>query len=502
MNVGEHVDVIANVRIAGEGRELMPLFTVEPDSLYDVFLAGGLIADIAPSGFARRTGVVLDGEGGWLVPGLWDHHVHFLQWSLVSTRPSIEHAGSAAEAAAFAARTPARADGRRIVSRWRDGLWEAPATLEALDAATGDVPTYLLSADVHGVWMNSAAARREGIVLDATGVIREHAAFALIDHLNDVAPVVADEAHARAARAAAARGVVGIWDLEFGENHVPWRRRARAGWSTLRVFSNVYPEYLDETIAQGLTTGDPLDENLLVRFGMLKIFGDGSLGTRTAATGEAYADDPGNRGALNTRPEDMVELVARAAAAGIATAIHAIGDVANAAALDAFARADVPGRIEHAQLVGATDVPRFARLGVEASVQPQHLVDDRDLTDLYWGDQIATPYPLRALRDAGANLLFGSDGPVSPLDPWQQMAAAVYRTGDDRAAWRPEQAIDVRTALAASTSGGSTRAQTIEPGAVADLALIASDPLAADRETLRSMPVHATLLGGRLTHLA
>ncbi|MBP2435713.1 amidohydrolase [Microbacterium amylolyticum] len=500
MDIRDGVDVITNVRVAGEGRELLVHPDALADGVFDVWIADGCIADIAPAGNIRHRGRVLDGEGNWLIPGLWDHHVHFLQWSLASTRPSVEHARSALEAAAFAATIAPQPDGRRILSRWRDALWDTTATRAVLDAATGEVPTYLLSLDVHGVWMNSAAFRREGITPDAGGVLRETAAFALIDHLDDVEPLTADAAHSRAAARAAARGVVGIWDLEFGENHVPWRRRAAAGWDGLRVFSNVYPEHLDTAIAQGLRTGDPLEGNSFVRMGMQKVFGDGSLGTRTAATSGEYSGHPRHHGALNTAPDQMTDAVVRAAVHGIETTIHAIGDRANTAAIDAFARAGVPGRIEHAQLVHATDIPRFARLGIEASVQPQHLVDDRDLTDAFWSQQPAMPYPFVTMRDAGVSLLFGSDAPVSVLDPWAQIAAAVYRTDDHRPAWQPEQAIDARTALAASTLGGSGDPQRIEPGTVADLAIVAADPLTSDRERLRAMPVAATMIAGCLTH--
>ncbi|MGO2470525.1 MAG: amidohydrolase family protein, partial [Microbacterium gubbeenense] len=238
----------------------------------------------------------------------------------------------------------------------------------------------------------------------------------------------------------------------------------------------------------------------LITVGALKFVGDGSLGTRTAATTAPYLD--GERGAMNFELDRLVATITRAAGSGLASTVHAIGDIAVATALDAFALAGVPGRMEHAQLVAASDIPRFARLGIEASVQPQHALDDRDLTDSLWAGQTATPYPLRALSDAGANLLFGSDAPVSTLDPWVQIAAAVARTDDDRAAWQPEQAVDARTALAASTAGGSADPQVIEPGAVADLAIIAVDPLAASADQLRAMPVHATLLAGRVTHIS
>ncbi|WP_261164061.1 amidohydrolase [Microbacterium sp. Marseille-Q6965] len=502
MDVGAVVDVIANARIAGEGRELMPLALVEPDAPYDVFLRNGRILDIAPAGYARHEGAVLDAEGAWLVPGLWDHHVHLRQWALSQARPSVAHAHSAEEAAAFAARHAPGDDGRRVLQHWREGLWAVPASLEALDATTGEVPTYLLGADSHSVWMNSAAFRREGLAADPSGVLREGPAFATIVAVNAVSDATANRAVATAASAAAGRGVVGVCDLEFGAELHAWRERASAGWQALRVHVAIYPDHLDEAIAAGLRTGDPLDEGGLVRLGVLKVLADGSLGTRTAWTSGAYADDPHHHGGHNVSPDEMTRLVVRAAAAGIATTIHAIGDLTNAAALDAFARAGVPGRIEHAQLVTAPDVRRFAHLGVAASVQPQHAMDDRELTEHHWGAHAAIPYPLRSFRDAGVQLLFGSDAPVAPLDPWIGMAAAVFRTDDDREPWRPDQAVDVRTALAASTAGGSTEPQTIEPGAPADLAIVGHDPIAADRDTLRAMPVHATILGGRLTHLA
>ena len=124
------------------------------------------------------------------------------------------------------------------------------------------------------------------------------------------------------------------------------------------------------------------------------------------------------------------------------------------------------------------------------------------MTDSIWATQTAVPYPLRALADAGANLLFGSDAPVAPLDPWAAMAAAVHRTRDGRPAWRPEQALDAATALAASTAGGTATGSALEPGMVADLAVVDRDPLTADEPGLRATAVHATLLAARLTHRA
>ncbi|WP_456285223.1 amidohydrolase [Microbacterium sp. JZ101] len=500
LSQGDRVDVIADVRIGGEGRELLAHPEYDVDGVYDVWLADGRIADIAPAGAIRRSGAVLDGAGGWLVPGLWDHHVHTLECALAQGTPSVEHAASAEEAARAAAAAPVRADGRRVVARLRDGLWSDAADLGLLDEVTGDIPTYLVSSDLHGVWLNSAAARREGLAADVAGLVREGAAFLVEQRLKQLAPEDEDAALDRMLAAAAARGVVGVQDLEIGWNADRWRRRMARGDERVRVRFDVYPDDLDRAISEGLSTGEALDGSDRVSFGMLKVISDGSLGTRTAATSAPYADGV-SRGRLNVEPRALIELVARAASAGIATTIHAIGDVAARHALDAFAAADVPGRIEHVQLVARTDIARFARLGVEASVQPEHALDDRELAAVEWAAQTAVAYPLRELVEAGACLLLGSDAPVSPLDPWVQMAAAVFRTRDASEPWRVDQALDARTALAASTDGGTADPARVLPGEPADLALVGHDPLTSGADALRAMPVHATLVDGRLTHL-
>lgn len=168
-------------------------------------------------------------------------------------------------------------------------------------------------------------------------------------------------------------------------------------------------------------------------------------------------------------------------------------------ALDAFTFTQARGTIEHAQLVRHADLARFARLGVVASVQPTHAVDDRDLAGGLWGGQQAVGYPLATLLAAGALVRFGSDAPVAPLDPWVTIASAVHRTADEREPWHPEERVSVTAALRASSRRGST---DIAIGGVADLALCAEDPLRVTRTQLARMPIMATTLGGRLTHLA
>jgi len=495
--IGATLGAVSRVRVAGPGAELLP-----DDGLYDVLLAGGRIRDIAPTGALRLPGEVHDADGAYLIPGLWDHHVHVTQAALAACRVSLEGVGSATAAADRMASAPVHADGRRIGVGMRDAFWTDPPTRALLDAATGDVPTYVLNADLHSAWLNSAALAREGIATD-DDVLREGPAFEVGTRLNAVSPSEADDAVAALARRAASRGVVGVVDLDLFWNEESWRRRVDAGFDGLRVEFGIYPEHLDRAIAAGLQTGDPLrgGRSELVRVGPLKVITDGSLGTRTAACSHPYPHDPHDRGMLAVPPAELLRLMTAATGAGIACAIHAIGDEANRHALDAFALSGAWGTIEHAQLVARTDIPRFARLGVGASVQPEHALDDRDLTDTIWAAQTATPYPLRSLADAGVNLLLGSDAPVAPLDPWAAMASAVFRTRDGRTPWHDEETLPFGVALAASTHGGSLHPSAIEVGAPADLVLCARDPRTAGETDLRSMEVRATLLGGRVTHL-
>ena len=491
---GETARTVTGVHIVGPGAELLP-----DDGPFDVFLDGGRILDIAPAGALRPVGPVLSGDGAWLLPGLWDHHVHVTQWALAGIRTPLGDVETAAEAAHRMADAPVQADDRRIGTGFRDALWPDAPSLELLDAATGETPTYLINADVHSVWLNSAALRREGFEAP-DGVLREGPAFEISRRLNTADPAVADPLVMRMAERATARGVVGVVDLDMTWNEEHWQRRVGAGFDGLRVRFGIYPQHLDRAIAEGLRSGDalrgaPCD---VVQVGPMKVITDGSLGTRTAACTHPYPE--GGHGMLTVGQDELVDLLTRAAGAGIACAVHAIGDAANTQALDAYAATGAWGTIEHAQLVAHADLPRFARLGIDASVQPEHALDDRDLTDTIWAAQTALAYPLRALHEAGASLRLGSDAPVSPLDPWAAIAGAVFRSRGAREPWRAHEAIDLATAIAASTAGGSGRPARIAVGERADLVLVGADPATADEHGLRTMPVLATLREGRVLH--
>ena len=459
-------------------------------AIVDIRMDDGAIAEIGPG----LDGDGIDLAGRFVVPGLWDEHVHMSQWALVQQRLDVSSAGSAAETATLVrAAVDLAVPGVTFVGQgFRDGLWPDEPSLAVLDAATGGHPVVLISADLHAAWLNSAALTRYGHPTHPTGLLREDQAFEVTRRVGEVPQDLLDGWVADAGRAAAARGVVGIVDLEMDWNLATWQRRMESGFDSLRVEFGIYRQHLEQAIDLALRTGRRVTDLLTV--GRFKVLTDGSLNTRTAYCAEHYPGRPGEHGLLEVPREELVGLLNRAVGAGIEPSVHAIGDAANTVALDAFDQVGCGGRIEHAQLVAATDFERFAHLGVVASVQPEHAMDDRDVADHYWGDRIERSYAWRRLLEAGAELAFGSDAPVAPLDPWITMAAAVGRDRDGREPWQPQERLSVAQALAASVR---TRVAVGQP---ADLAVTDIDPFTASSAELREMPVAATLLGGRFTH--
>lgn len=485
--------IFRNARLVGRSKE--PL---------TVTVTGGVIDDISAEP-AEDGDRVIDLHGRYLGPGLWDNHVHFSQWALVRQRLDISAATSARHAAALIAEhlTHREADsGQPVVATgFRDGLWPDTPHRGILDEVAPQIAVVLVSADLHCVWLNTAGLRHFGLGSEQNGILREQAAFDLTLLLSAVPPDILDGWVEHAAVAAAARGVVAVVDMEMTLTLDDWPRRITAGIDQLRVQCAVYPTQLETAIARGLRTGDVLPgTNGLVTMGPFKIITDGSLNTRTAYCHDAYAgleQDAAGRGISSVPFGELVTLLRRAAANGITPAVHAIGDAANHRALDAFQAAGCGGSIEHAQLVAETDFRRFARLGVSASVQPEHAMDDRDVADVYWAGRTDRAFALASFAAAGATLRFGSDAPVAPLDPWISMAAAVSRSRDDRPPWHPEQRSDPKIAYAASTNGRGG----VAVGDPADLVVTEHDPLECTDTQLRSMVVAATMLAGRFTHL-
>jgi len=473
------------------------------DGEREVLVRGGTIAGVGRLGTLEASGAEPVELGGrLLLPGLWDEHVHFTQHVIRRRRLDLADTASPGEVLARLRAELARrdlADGELLMGYgFRDGLWTEHPSLAAIDEVSPRVPVALVSGDLHCAWLNTPAARMLGLEPDASGVVREGPWIAASARL-DAARAVPMSAYREAAEAAARRGVVGVLELEHADNVAEWRARVEGGVDLLRVDVGVWPDRLEDVIAAGHRTGDALDATGLVRMGPLKIVVDGSLNTRTAWCWDPYPGldprDPHSSGVITTPPEQLRALMARARDAGLAAAVHAIGDHANSEVLDAYEELGMTGRIEHAQLVARRDFARFARLGLVASVQPEHAMDDRDVADHHWAGRTDRAFAFGSLHAAGAELRLGSDAPVAPLDPWISIAAATARSRDGREPWHPEQRIPFEVAFAASTRGRTT----VADGDVADLAGVESDPAALERDALRELPVAATLVGGRFT---
>ncbi len=477
--------------------------TPVPDGPIDVLVIDGRVVEVGEQ-LARPSGVAEhQADGRWLMPGLWDQHVHLGQWTMASQRLDLTGTRSVAQVLDTVTRRLAEVP-RGPVIGWghRSAGWAVQPTVSQLDAISGDRQVVLISGDGHHAWINTAGLdalrlpRREDIVVEAEW-------FQAYPRLADLAGSdgISPEAYLQTLRKAAAMGITGLVDLEFDQSLSAWPEREAAGAELLRVRVGAYTDTVAEFVAAGLRTGDMLPGcGPLVTMGPLKIISDGSLNTRTAWCCSPYVGGQ-DVGAPNLSGENLRALLAHAESHGLEVAVHAIGDQAVREALAAYSETGAAGTIEHAQLINREDSRTMARLGIRASVQPAHLLDDRDLTESFWPDRAERCFALRWLLDDGVEVVFGSDAPVSPLDPWDAVAAAVHRSADDRDPWHGEQALTVHEALAASTDGLGT----VAPGHPADLTLLDADPLPRgstqeQAEVLRSMKVAATWVGGRLAH--
>jgi predicted amidohydrolase YtcJ len=461
----------------------------------------------------------VDLGGRCVVPGFTDSHVHFPTWAMAQNEIRLEGTRSIEEAVALV-REALDTPGTWLRGRgWRSGDWSPPVepTKADLDAIAPDRPVALMARDSHSVWLNSAALARAngdlqvpgGVVeLDErgepTGVLREESCWRFRDRYIETTDDEYVTAMRAGVRLAASRGVTAVHDKDGWLGALRfWQRLETEGALCLRVWQSLPAEKADELadvdVRSGL--GGPL-----LKLGYLKAFMDGTLGSQTARMLDGS-------GVEITSRETFEEYVRQAARAGFPVSVHAIGDLANREALDAFeATRDeweprgLRQRIEHAQLLAPEDVPRFAELGIAASVQFSHAPSDRDLADRFWGELESEPYAFRSLLDAGAVLVNGSDAPIEELDPLLGLRAGVVRTLDEREPWHPEQALTVEQALHATTvapawlARDERRRGKLVPGYLADLVVLDRDPLACEPEELAEVHVVATMLGGMWTH--
>ncbi len=453
----------------------------------------------------------VDLGGRCVLPGFTDSHVHFPTWALAQQDVKLDGCTSVAEALDRVRAEPGGGSWLRGQG-WRDADWpDGPPTAAALDEVVSDRPAMLISKDYHALWLNSTALSLAGGDLEVeggvvvrddagepTGVLYENAAWRFKERY---AQAPADEyvaAMRDGVRIAASRGVTCLHDKDGWLGAIGlWQTLEQQGGLPLRVWQSTPAERIPELLAVGLRSGVG---SPLLRLGYLKTFMDGTLGSQTAWMSDGS-------GVTITSGEELEAIVREGAKAGWPVGVHAIGDAANRAALDAFERSrdawqprGLRQRIEHAQCLDPADVPRFAELDITASVQFSHAPSDEQLAKRFWPDKLDGAYSFRSLLDAGTRLANGSDAPVEKLDPWRGVVAGVLDH------WREDQRLTLDEALHATCvapawlSHDERARGTLVPGRYADLVVLDRDPFACEPEELREVQVVATMLGGRWTH--
>jgi predicted amidohydrolase YtcJ len=498
----------------------------------------GSSADVRKlAGPATRT---LDLHGRRVVPGFYDSHVHLLGSGQRLAEVALKDAADEAE---FGKRL--REFDRKLPrDRWLlGGEWDHDRTFkgqlptaELLDKYVPDRPVFLRRYDGHMAVVNTRVLKLAGITAETpdpsggviyrkpgskepTGLLRDNA----MDRVVGLVPPPSDDEIAEAVRAALAEarsvGVTSVQDMDGSGSATRaklfrlYRQLAQSGQLTLRVGLR-WPLAKWREAAKLIQEQGAGDD--WVKISGVKGFADGSLGSSTAKMYEPFVNEPGSTGIFLTPLEAMREQVAGADKAGLSVAVHAIGDRANAEMLDIFAEVARQNsgrehrfRIEHAQHLRPQDYPRFRELGVIASMQPYHAIDDGRWAEGRIGaKRCASSYAFRSLLDAGARLAFGSDWSVAPLSAIEGIDAAVNRRtldGKHPEGWFPEQKVSVAEALEAYTVGSAYAAfeekdrGSLEPGKLADLVELSRDILApAERDHIAATQVLLTMVGGKV----
>ncbi|HEX9886972.1 MAG TPA: amidohydrolase [Longimicrobiales bacterium] len=477
---------------------------------------------------------VVELAGRSVLPGFIDAHTHFVSGGFQLSSVDLRDAPTPAE---FARRIGAFADGIEpgewiTGGNWDHELWggELPRR-EWVDSLTPDNPVLVQRLDGHMALANTLALEM-GAVTSATpdpaggaieraadgspaGVLKDAAMSLVGREIPAATEAELDRALEAAARHALSLGVTQVHDMGSWAHLETYRRARSAGRLPLRIYS-VVPMETWERLRDFVAERGQGDDRL--RWGGLKAFVDGSLGSTTAWFHEPYADDPSTSGLMTTDTAQLRRWIMESDAAGLHVIVHAIGDRANDWLLDVYAEAaerngprDRRFRVEHAQHLSREALGRFGGQSVIASMQPYHAADDGRWAEKRIGpDRVRTTYAFRSLLDRAALLAFGSDWTVAPLDPLLGIDAAVTRRtldGANPGGWIPEERITLEETLVAYTSGGAHAGYldgvtgVLRPGAYADLVVLSRDIFSVPTEDIASLRVERTVVEGRTAYL-
>ena len=470
----------------------------------------------------------VDVRGGTVIPGLIDSHVHMEGLGDLLDVLDLRQVRSVAAVAELVRREAARRPaGEWIRGRsWDQTHWGGQfPTARDLARAAPDHPVYLTRVDGHAAWVNPRALELAGvtaatpdppggkIIRDAsgapTGVLIDRAMGLVGRRIPAPGKEVTLRRLAAAARECARLGLTTVHDAGVGvQGLAAYRELIARGELPVRVYVMIGgPGALWRDF---LVRGPEVGDRLTVR--SIKLMADGALGSRGAALLAPYDDDPGNVGLVLTPPDELARAARIAAESGFQLAVHAIGDRANRAALDAFAAAgagrDLRFRVEHAQVIAPEDIPRFAALGAVASMQPTHATSDMPWAEARVGPRrIRGAYAWRSILKTGAHVAFGSDFPVEEASPLLGIYAAVTRQdaeGQPAGGWRPEERLTLDEAIRAFTvepawaAFAEARRGVIAPGFAADLTVF--DRALAPSRTLLAARAELVLVGGRVAY--
>ena len=496
----------------------------------------GRIVQVLHRGDKRpgKVDYLVDGQGRFLMPGLIDSHAHVMSIGFAALTLDLSDTKSLAEAQArIAAYAREHPDRPWILGRgWNQEAWQLGRfpTAAELDAVVADRPVWLERVDGHAGWANSRALAAAGVTAltrdppggkidrilpggKPAGVLVDAAKALVAGKVPAPRPEDRDLALAKAQDLLLARGVTAVADM--GTSIEEWQSYRRAGDSgALRIRIMAYAGGTEAMELIGGPGPSPWLYDDRLRLNGVKLYADGALGSRGASLKAPYADMPATKGLRITADTALKNMMSRAALDHFQIAVHAIGDEANAAVLNAFEdlaqtyKGDRRWRIEHAQIVDPVDIPRFGKLGVIASMQPVHQTSDRLMAEARLGPaRLAGAYAWHSIQAGGAKLAFGSDAPVELPDPFAGLAAAITRQGPDGqpfGGWQPQERVTREEALAAYTVNGAYagfaegRFGRLVRGERADFLLIDRDPMLASPGDLRETKVLQAWVGGRL----